>query len=185
MFNEGIHINYNRNDANPWLITIKDSTDYMATPMEYEKQIAEARYNEEYEPHIRLVLNVYHILEAITSIGVKNIHARYYCNALPTMLVTMELDRGDKVEVTVNLYAPDGRVELTSNREICNFEVFKHNNEIEIKTTQKIIFKPLSRYFYIIDVHHLLHMLESNSDISKSIKLLLETADKISKEVLK
>ena len=185
MFNEGIHLNYNRNDANPWLITIKDGTNYMATPMEYEKQIAEALYNEEYEPHIRLVLNAYHLLKAITDIGVKTLHARYYCNALPAILVTMELDTGDKVEVTVNLYAPDGRVELTSNREICNFEVFKHNNEIEMKLTQKIIFKPVSRHFYVIDVNHLLYMLERNSDIQESIKLLFKTANEISKKVLK
>lgn len=185
MFNEGIHINYNRNDANPWLITIKDSTDYMATPMEYEKQTAEARYSEEYEPHIRLVLNAYHLLEAITWAGVKNIHARYYCNALPAMLITMELDMGKKAEITINLYAPDGRVELTSNREICNFEVFKHNSDIEMKPTQKSLFKPVSRHFYVIDVHHLLYMFENNSDISESIKLLLETANMISKEVLK
>ena len=185
MFNEGIHLNYNRNDANPWLITIKDGTDYMATPTEYEKQLAEDFYNEEYEPHIRLVLNTYHLLEAIACIGVKNIHARYYCNALPAMLVTMNLDTGDKVEVTVNLYAPDGRVELTSNREICNFEVFKHNSDIEMKPTQKSIFKPVSRHFYVIDVNHLLYMLERNSDIQESIKLLFKTANEISKKVLK
>lgn len=185
MFNEGIHLNYNRNDVSPWLITIKDGTEYMATPMQYEEQLAKDLYDGEYEPHIRLVLNAYHILEAITGVGVKNIHARYYCNALPVMLVTMQLDSGDKAEITINLYAPDGRVELTSNREICNFEVFKHNNEIEMKPIQKSIFKPISRHFYVIDVHHLLHMFKNNSDISESIKLLFETANEISKEVLK
>lgn len=185
MFNEGIHLNYNRSDATPWLITIKDGTDYMATPMQYEEQLAKDLYNGNHEPHIRLVLNAYHILEAIAGIGVKNIHARYYCNALPVMLVTMQLDTGDKAEITINLYAPDGRVELTSNREICNFEVFKHNNEIEMKPIQKSIFKPISRHFYVIDVHHLLHMFKNNSDISESIKRLFEVAMEISNKVLK
>lgn len=185
MFNEGIHLNYNSKDAIPWLITIKDGTDYIATPKKYEEQLATDCYNGEYEPHIRLVLNAYCILKAIADIGVKNIHARYYCNALPVMLVTMELDNGDKAEITINLYAPDGRVELTSNREICNFEVFRHNNEIEMKPAQKSIFKPVSRHFYVIDVHHLLHMFKNNSDISESIKRLFETANQISKEALK
>ena len=185
MIKEGIHLKYNSDDFIPWLISLKDSNNYTATPMKYEKNIAADCYTEEYERHIRLVLNAYHILKSIACHGVKKIDARYYCNALPAMLITMELDTGDKAEVTINLYAPGGGVELTSNREICNFEVFKHNNEIEMKPTQKSIFKPVSRHLYVIDVHHLLRMFENSSDISESIKLLFETANEISKEVLK
>ena len=185
MFNEGIHLNYNRNDANPWLITIKDGTDYMATPMEYEKQIAEARYSEEYEPHIRLVLNAYHLLKVITCIGVKNLHARYYCNPLPAMLVTMWLDTGDKAEITINLYSPDGKVELTSNREIWNFDIFKRDVQVEFKPIRQGIFKPVSRHFYVIDVNHLLYMFENNSEAVETIKRLYKLAQEISKEALK
>ena len=185
MFNESIHLNYNSNDANPWLITIKDETDYRATPMEYEKQLAKDCYNEEYEPHIRLALNAYHLLKAVTYIGVKNIHARYYCNALPVMLVTMQLDSGDKVEVTINLHSPDGKVELTSTREIYNFDIFKHDIQVEFKPIQQGIFKPVSRQFYVIDISHLLHMLENNSEVVETIKRLYKLAQEISKEVLK
>lgn len=185
MIKEGIHLNYNSDNFIPWLISLKDSNNYTATPMKFEKNIAADYYTEEYERHIRLVMNAYHILKNIACHGVKKIDARYYCNALPAMLITMELDTGDKAEVTINLYAPGGWVELTSNREICNFEVFKHNNEIEMKPTQKSIFKPVSRHLYVIDINHLLHMFENNPDISESIKLLFETANEISKEVLK
>lgn len=185
MTNKVIHLNYNSNDANPWLITIKDGTDYRATPMEYEKQLAEDRYNEEYEPHIRLALNAYHLLKAITCIGVKNLHARYYCNPLPVMLVTMWLDTGDKAEVTINLYSPDGKIELTSNREIWNFDIFKRDVQVEFKPIRQGIFKPVSRQFYVIDINHLLHMLENNSEAVETIKRLYKLAQEISKEALK
>ena len=185
MFNEGIHINYNSNDAIPWLISLKDSGNYTATPMKFEKNIAADCYTEEYEPHIRLVMNAYYILKAITPLGVKTIHAKYYCNALPVILVTMELDSGDKAEMTVNLHAPDGKFDLTSTREICNFESFRQDIQVGSQLAQSSIFKPISRYLYIIDVSHLLQMFENNSDVSESIKLLFETANQISKEVLK
>lgn len=185
MFNEGIHLNYNRNDANPWFITLKDGTDYMATPKKYEEELAKDFYNEEYEPHIRLALNAYHLLKAVTCIGVKTLHARYYCNPLPAMLVTMWLDTGDKAEVTINLYSPDGKVELTSTREIYNFDVFRRDVQVEFKSIQQGIFKPVSRHFYVIDIQHLLHMLEKHSDDVETIKRIYEIAQKISKEVLK
>ena len=185
MIKEGIHLKYNSDDFIPWLITIKDRTNYVATPKKYEEELAKDCYNEEYEPHIRLVLNTYHLLKAITWIGVKNIHARYCCNALPAMLVTMELDRGDKAEITINLYAPDGKVELTSNREIWNFDVFKRDILVEFKAVQQGIFKPVSRHFYVIDIHHLLHMYEKHPEAVEAIKQIYELAQEISKEVLK
>lgn len=185
MIKEGIHLKYNSDDAIPWLISLKDSNNYTATPMKFEKNIAADCYTEEYELHIRLVLNAYHLLNAITSIGVKKIHARYYCNALPAILVTMELDSGDKAEITINLYAPDGRVELTSTREIYNFDVFRRDVQVEFKSIQQGIFKPVSRHFYVIDIQHLLHMLEKHSDDVETIKRIYGIAQKISKEVLK
>ena len=157
----------------------------MATPKKYEEELAKDFYNEEYEPHIRLALNAYHLLKAVTYIGVKTLHARYYCNPLPAMLVTMWLDTGDKAEVTINLYSPDGKVELTSNREIWNFDIFKRDVQVEFKPIRQGIFKPVSRHFYVIDVNHLLHMLENNSEVVETIKRLYRLAQEISKEVLK
>lgn len=185
MTNKVIHLNYNSSDATQWLITLKDGTDYMATPKKYEEELAKDFYNEEYEPHIRLALNAYHLLKAVTCIGVKTLHARYYCNPLPAMLVTMWLDTGDKAEVTINLYSPDGKVELTSNREIWNFDIFKRDVQVEFKPIRQGIFKPVSRHFYVIDVNHLLHMLENNSEVVKTIKWVYKLAQEISKEALK
>lgn len=187
MINKVIHLDYDEPDELPWLITIKDivkgNPDYAASPMKFEKLVAEG-YDEEYEQHVRLVLNAYYLLKAIIPLGVKKIRARYHCNPLPVILVTLELDNGT-ADITVNLYAPDGKVELTSTREIFNFEVFKHDVSIEFKTIKKGIFKPVPRNFYVIDMNHILYMFEDNPEITKNIELLYELAQEISREVLK
>lgn len=187
MIKEGIHLNYNSDDFIPWLISLKDSNNYTATPMKFEKNIAADCYTEEYERHIRLVLNAYHILKSITCHGVKKIDARYYCNALPAMLITMELDTGDKAEVTINLYAPGGGVELTSNRGIGLFDPFEKDVQVEFKYAQPGILKPAPKYFYVIDINQLdtLPVLENHQDVLDNIKQLHELAQEISKEVLK
>ena len=101
------------------------------------------------------------------------------------MLVTMWLDTGDKAEITINLYSPDGKVELTSNREIWNFDIFKRDVQVEFKPIRQGIFKPVSRNFYVIDMNHFLHMFENNSEVVETIERLYKLAQEISKEVLK
>ena len=207
MINKTIHINYNAPDVIPWLISLKEigknESSYTATPMKFEKLVAgevddtqehhssEGIYHridelKESVPHIRLAINAYYILKAIARIGVKKIHARYHCNPLPVMLVTLELDDG-KAELTLNLYAPNGKVELTSTREIYNFDTFKKDINVEFKAVQEGIFKPVPKHFYVIDVNNLdtLSILEGHCDILARIKQLHELANEVSKEALK
>lgn len=97
------------------------------------------------------------------------------------------MKRKGTAEITINLYAPDGKVELTSTRGIGLFDPFEKDVQVEFKYAQPGILKPAPKHFYVIDINQLdtLSVFENHQDVLDNIKQLRELAQEISKEVLK
>lgn len=191
MITTSIHLEYNKAAESPWKMSMVNALQkdplYSDAPEFFENFLEEGEYDAGTDRHTRLVLKLYHILKSIRYSDLKRVLARYYSNALPNVLLTLELEKEGTAEITINLYAPDGKIELTSTRGIGIFDPFEKDVQVEFKYAQPGLLKPAPKYFYVIDINKLntLSMLENHQDILDNIKQSHELAQEISKEVLK
>lgn len=185
-----IHIRYSQDTENPWVITMvqphKDVSLYTGLPEQCEEILKEMEYGESSDRHIRLMIQLSHILKYIVNGKVESIQARYYLGALPVVLFTIELKNGGSVEMTLNLYSHKGKLELISTRGLRILDQFEREVKVEFKPVQNEIFKPAPRYFYDIDISKLdsLPVLVDNPGLLSMIKELIQMAQVISDEVL-
>lgn len=191
MITTSIHLEYNKTVESPWKMSMVNALQKEAflsdKPEFFENFLEEGEYDAGTDRHTRLVLKLYHILKSIQYSDLKRILARYYSNTLPNILLTLELEKEGIAEITINLYAPDGKVELTSTRGIGLLDSFEKDVQVEFKYAQPGILKPAPKYFYVIDINKLntLPVFENHQDVLDNIKQLHELAQEISKEVLK
>ena len=191
MITTSIHLKYDKSTQSPWIMSMVNVLQkeplYSDAPEFFENFLEEGEYDTGTDRHTRLVLKLYHILKSIQYSDLKRILARYYSNALPNVLLTLEFEKEGIAEITINLYAPDGKVELTSTRGIGLFNPFEKDVQVEFKYAQPGILKPAPKYFYMIDINKLdtLPIFENHRDVLDNIKQLHELAQEISKEVLK
>ena len=190
MITTSIHLKYDKSPQSPWKMSMVNAaqkeTFHSDVPEFFENFIEEGIVAGT-DHHIQLVLKLYRILKSIQYGDLKGIHARCYNNALPNILLTLELEKEGTAEITINLYAPDGKIELTSTRGIGVFDLFEKDVQVEFKYAQPGILKPAPKYFYVIDIDKLdaLPVFENRQDVLDGIKQLHELAQEISKEVLK
>lgn len=191
MITTSIHLKYDKSAQSPWIMSMVNALQkeplYSDAQEFFENFLEEGEYDAGTDRHTRLVLKLYHVLKSIQYSDLKGILAKYYSNVLPNVVLTLELEKEGTAEITINLYAPDGKVELTSTRGIGLFDPFEKDVQVEFKYAQPGILKPAPKYFYVIDINQLdtLPVLENHQDVLDNIKQLHELAQEISKEVLK
>ena len=191
MITTSIHLKYDKSAPSPWIMSMVNALQkeplYSDAPEFFENFLEEGEYDAGTDRHTRLVLKLYHVLKSIQYSDLKGILAKYYSNVLPNVVLTLELEKEGTAEITINLYAPDGKVELTSTRGIGLFDPFEKDVQVEFKYAQPGILKPVPKYFYMIDINQLntLPVFENHRDVLDNIKQLHELAQEISKEVLK
>ena len=191
MITTSIHLKYDKSAQSPWIMSMVNALQkeplYSDAPEFFENFLEEGEYDAGTDRHTRLVLKLYHVLKSIQYSDLKGMLAKYYSNMLPNVVLTLELEKEGTAEITINLYAPDGKVELTSTRGIGLFDSFEKDVQVEFKYAQPGILKPAPKYFYVIDISKLdtLPIFENHQDVLDNIKQLHELAQEISKEVLK
>ena len=190
MITTSIHLKYAKSAQSQWkmsMVNALQKENFRSDVPEFFENFIQEGIVAGTDRHIRLVLKLYRILKSIQYGDLKGIHARYYNNALPNVLLTLELEKEGTAEIMINLYAPDGKIELTSTRGIGLFDPFEKDVQVEFKYAQPGILKPAPKYFYVIDISKLdtLPVFENHRDVLDNIKQLHELAQEISKEVLK
>ena len=191
MITTSIHLKYDKSAQSPWIMSMVNALQkeplYSDAPEFFENFLEEGEYDAGTDRHTRLVLKLYHVLKSIQYSDLKGMLAKYYSNMLPNVVLTLELEKEGTAEITINLYAPDGKVELTSTRGIGLFDSFEKDVQVEFKYAQPGILKPAPKYFYVVDISKLdtLPIFENHQDVLDNIKQLHELAQEISKEVLK
>lgn len=97
MITTSIHLKYDKSTQSPWIMSMVNALQkeplYSDAPEFFENFLEEGEYDTGTDRHTRLVLKLYHILKSIQYSDLKRILARYYSNALPNVLLTLEFEK--------------------------------------------------------------------------------------------